>query len=206
MVKLEPSDPFEPEIFTLRKGTALYRVYSNTRKSAAESNPGFGAPTRFAFFGNPKIPVLYAAETEEAAVCETILHEVPPGPGNVMFDDIKDKVCAQITPNHDLKLVALMGDGLRKLGPEAKYVTGTLPTEYGRTVLWAVAAHTAGFDGLVWMSNRRNTDRAYVLFGDRVKETALDAVQGTGHLYAAGPGFDWLVEYLAKVDIDVLMV
>jgi hypothetical protein len=35
-------------------------------------------------------------------------------------------------------------------------------------VAWAEVAHAAGFGGCAWMSKRCNTDRAYVLFGDRV--------------------------------------
>ena len=206
MVRLLPGSPFEPLSFTLAKGALLHRVYSNTRTSPVEFNPGFGEPTRFAFFGDPKVSVLYAAETEEAAICETILHETPPGPGTIMFDEIKDKVCAQITSTRDLKLAALMGDGLRKLGTEAEHVTGTAASEYGRTVLWAEAAHAAGFDGLVWMSKRRNTDRAYILYGDKVSDVDLETVIGGGHLYAAGAGFDWIVDYLSGVDIEVLMV
>lgn len=205
MVNLVPGTPFEPMGFELAAGAHLYRVFSNERKSPVEFNPGFGAPTRFAFFGDPKIPVLYAAETEEAAICETILHEVPPGPGSVMFDEIKDKVCAQITPTRNLHLAAFMGDGLRKIGTEAKHVTGTMASEYHRTVLWAEAAHTAGFDGLVWMSNRRNTDRAYILFGDRMTDGGIEIVPVGGNIYAAGPGFNRVVDYLSSVDIEVLM-
>ncbi len=47
-------------------------------------------------------------------------------------------------------------------------LTDTAPTEYGQTVRWAHAAHTAGLDGTVWMSRPCNTDRAMVLLGDRI--------------------------------------
>ncbi|WP_345471236.1 RES family NAD+ phosphorylase [Glutamicibacter ectropisis] len=205
MVNFEPGDPFDPLTYSLQPGTHLYRVYSNQRTSPVEFNPGVGSPTRFAFFGIPLVSVLYAAETEQAAICETILHDVPPGSGYVMFDDIKNKVCAQITPSRVLKLASLMGDGLRKLGTEAKHVTGTMSSEYQRTVKWAQAAHTAGFDGLVWMSNRRNTDRAYVFFGDKVIDGDLDIVPVHGNIYAAGPGFERIVDYLSSVDVEILM-
>ncbi len=201
-----PGKPFEPEEFILESNTVLYRVFSNHRNDGAtEFNPGYGSPTRFAFFGTPIIPVLYAAQTEEAAVCESILHDVPPGSRSLLYASIADKVCASLAPNRDLRLASLMGDGLRKLDTEAKYVTGTMSSKYGQSVRWAEAAHAAGFDGLAWMSNRRNTDRSYVLFGDKVTPRDLTALPGHGRIFAAGPDFDWLADYLAGLGIDLLI-
>ena len=61
--------PFDPVIDTLSAGELLYRVLSATRE-AAEFNPGLGAPTRFGFFGDPVVPIMYAAQTEDAAIAE----------------------------------------------------------------------------------------------------------------------------------------
>ena len=47
-----PPDPFEAQVEELPAGSVLHRVYGNQRR-AAEFNPGFGEPTRFAF-GIPK--------------------------------------------------------------------------------------------------------------------------------------------------------
>lgn len=199
-----PPKPFEPQEYVLPAGSHLFRVFSNSR-TVDKFNPGGGDPTRFAFFGDPKVPVLYAADTEEAAVCESILHDVPPGPGQILSDSFQDKVCAPLTPTRDLRLASLMGDGLRVLGTEAKHVTGTMSTQYHRTVRWAEAAHAAGFDGLVWVSNKRNTDRTYVFFGDSVLPGDLKALKGPGRIFAAGTGFDWLVDYLAGLGIDVII-
>lgn len=138
-------------------------------------------------------------------MCESILHDVPPGPGTVLYDNFKGRVCAQLAPTRDLRLAAFMGDGLRALGTEAKYVTATMASQYPRTVLWSQAAHEAGYDGVVWMSHRRETDRAYVLFGDRLAPTDVVQVPGLAHTYAAGPGFDWLADYLASVGLEILM-
>lgn len=206
MVRRVPGKPFEPEEYFLEEGTSLHRVFSNQRKGGVvEFNPGVGSRTRFAFFGDPKIPALYAAQTEEAAICESILHDVPPGPGCIVYDNISDKVCAPLVPTRRLRLASFMGDGLRKIDTEAKYVTGTMASQYGRTVRWAEAAHTAGFEGLVWMSHRRNTDRAFVFFGDRITSGDLEAVAGGGRIFAVGSDFDWLVDYLAGLKIEILM-
>ncbi|MFD0046999.1 RES family NAD+ phosphorylase [Pseudarthrobacter scleromae] len=203
-----PGRPFEPEEYVLETNTILFRVFSTggmVPRTVTDFNPGKGDRTRFAFFGDPTVPVLYAAESEEAAVCESILHDVPSGPGAVLYESFADRVCAPLAPTRDLSLVSLMGDGLFKLGTQARYVTGTMASQYTRTVRWAEAVHEAGFDGLVWMSNRRNTDRAFVFFGDRVEAGDLVALPGTGRIFAAGAGFDWLADYLTSLKIEILI-
>lgn len=204
MVRLVPPVPFEPLEETLLAGTAMTRVFDNKR-TVNDFNPGIGSRTRFAFFGRPPVPVLYAAESEEAAICESILHDVPPGRGSVLYDEIERRVSASMIVARDLRMVSLMGDDLRVLGTEAKHVTGTLPSAYPRTVKWAEAAHDSGYDGVVWMSNRRNTDRAYVLFGDRVAQADLRPEPSSGRIYAAGDGFNWLNDYLGSVGVEILI-
>src|SRR6516162_3016173 len=66
VVKVPPK-PFKPAIGTLPSEHRLYRVFTNTRAPTV-FNPGPGKPTRFGFFGDPVVPILYAADTEEAAV------------------------------------------------------------------------------------------------------------------------------------------
>ncbi|WP_417216688.1 RES family NAD+ phosphorylase [Arthrobacter sp.] len=206
MARRTPPVPFEPQDWILEAKTELFRVVENRPgRSVTSFNPGICGPTRFAFFGSPAVPVLYAAQSEEAAVCETILHDVPPGPGTVLYDNVKGRVCTQLAPTRDVRLAAFMGDGLRTLGTEAKYVTATMASQYPRTVLWSQAAHEAGYDGVVWMSHRRDTDRAYVFFGDRVAPTDMVQVPGLAHPFAAGPGFDWLADYLASLKLEILM-
>jgi hypothetical protein len=205
-VKRTPPKPFEPHEWILEANTELFRVFANSPgRSVTTFNPGYGEPTRFAFFGTPPVPILYSAQTEEAAVCESILHDVPPGPGTVLYDSFKGYVCSKLAPTQDLKLAALMGDGLRTLGTESKFVTATMASQYPRTVLWAKAAHEAGYDGVVWMSHRRDTDRAYMFFGDRVDSNYLVQVSGFAHTFAAGPGYDWLADYLSSIKLDILM-
>jgi hypothetical protein len=202
MVNLVPPDPFEPQAHVLGRGHVLFRVFQNTRK-VTDFNPGRGKPTRFAPFASPPVGVLYAADTEEAAVCESLLHDVPPGPGTLLYEQAAKRVLAPLEVTRELRLASLMGDGLRVLGTEVEHVTATPASQYHRTVLWAEAAHSAGFDGLAWMSHRCNTDRAYVLFGDRC-DGGLDAIPSGGRIFAAGEGFDWLVDYLATVRIEIV--
>ncbi|ALE91631.1 hypothetical protein AOC05_03580 [Arthrobacter alpinus] len=103
----------------------------------------------------------------------------------------RDKVMARIRPTRELRLAKFKGTGLRTLKVEAKDTTATTAARYGETVHWAAAAHAAGLDGGVWMSHRCNTDRAYVLFGDRVDmaDLVVDSHR-PGHRYAGLLGSD----------------
>lgn len=167
-------------------------------------NPGYGAAGRFSFFGDPVVPVLYAAESDTAAVCESILHEVPLVGGRLVPEQYEPMVAGALLTTRPLRLAALHGLSLRRLGVEATQVTGSPSRSYGQTVAWAAAAHRAGFDGLEWMSRRCNTDRAYVLFGDRVGDSDLEADPMFARVFATGPDLDWLIDMCASVKVEVL--
>lgn len=202
-----PTGRFEPLEQTLTEGTPLYRIFSDrTDRTAVDFNPGFGAPTRFAFFKDSSgatVPVLYAASTEEAAVCETLLHDVPASGGTLLPADYRDKVMALLRPARQLRLASFMGLGLRRLKVEHQDITSTGPGRYGETVLWGQAAHQAGFDGAIWMSNRCNTDTAVVLFGDRVKDGDLVQDPGFGRLFEMEPDRAWLTDLCVPLHVQV---
>ncbi|MFD1211582.1 RES family NAD+ phosphorylase [Arthrobacter sp. GCM10027362] len=204
MVTPGPPSPFHPQAITLPAGTGLYRVLNN-RRHPVEFNPGHGGPTRFAFFGDPPVPVLYAAQTEAAVVSETLLHDVPLEGGFLRPLHYCDKVAARITLTRDARLASFVGAGLRVLKTEASRLTGTDADQYLRTVGWAEAAHGAGFDGAAWMSRRYDTDLAYVLFGDRFAQDDLVLDPGFGRVFAAGSDLDWLITFCAPLHVQVLL-
>lgn len=161
----QPPEPFHPEVEILEAGTLLLRVGSATRSIAA-FNPGHGSPSRFAFFGEPPVPVLYAAQTERAAVAETLLHDVPLTGGTLSWDAYARVVMGRLRLVRPLRSASLRGLGLHRLGVEAREVTDTPPATYERTVAWAAAAHAHGLDGVVWTARLCNASRAVALFGD----------------------------------------
>ncbi|MCU1572672.1 MAG: hypothetical protein JWO93_754 [Micrococcaceae bacterium] len=197
-----PLDPFTAQEFTLPAGSEIYRVASNSRP-VNEFNPGQGAPTRWAFFGDPPVPVLYGAEGEVAAVCETLLHDIPQDGGLLVPSAYRNKVAARLLIRRDIRLASFMGTGLRTLKVDARDLTESDPTTYGETVQWAAAAHSAGFDGVAWMSKRCNTDRAYVLFGDKISAVDLEIDPGYARIFAQGPDRDWLIDLCGPLHIEV---
>jgi hypothetical protein len=200
-----PPKPFTPQTATLDIGTQLYRVFTATKgRSATTFNPGFGAPTRFAFFGAPVIPVLYAAATEEAAVAETLLHDIPVSGGVLPYDSYGRTVMARLKVARPIRVGILHGLGLRKLKVTAGDLTASGAETYPETVKWAQAAHDAGFDGLVWMSRLCNDAKAYVFFGDTCHRAFVQDPT-FGRLFATGADQLWLIDLCAPLHVDVLL-
>lgn len=198
----DPPEPFDPEVHTLDPGTLLYRVGS-TERPIASFNPGEGGPTRFAFFGEPPIPVLYAAGTETAALAETLLHDIPVSGGNLLWDDYSRAVMGRLRIARPLRVANFRGLGLRRLGVRADQLIDTPASTYSRTVRWAQAAHIAGLDGAIWTSRLSNDASAIVLFGDRAAD-AVSQDETFARLFTSGPGLDWLIDICAPLRVNVL--
>jgi hypothetical protein len=199
----DPPSPFRPREITLAAGTRMHRVYDN-RFAAVELNPGPKGAGRFHFFGEPPVPVLYAAGTEEAAVAETLLRNIPVAGGLLAYGDYKSKVMAAFTSRRDIRLASFLGSGLRTLRVEARQLTDTPGESYPQTRKWAEAAHGAGYEGIAWMSRRINSDRAYMFFGDRLTSDDFEVVPASGRIFALGPGQDWLIDLCSPMHIDVM--
>lgn len=201
-----PPNPFDPEVTVLAAGERLYRVHGN-RRDATAFNPGVGEPTRFAFFEchatGRTVPVLYAAAAQDAAVAETLLHDVPASGGYLDYDDYAAKVMSRIVSTRALRLATFHGLGLRRLRVTADDLTGSPATTYSATVDWAAAAHGAGYDGIVWMSRQCNDAKAYVFFGDRCGE-AFEQDPGFGRAFVTGVDLLWLIDLCAPLGVDVL--
>jgi hypothetical protein len=205
VVKAPPS-PFDPEIETLAAGHLLYRVFTTSR-TAVEFNPGVGGPTRFCFFGQPAVPIMYAADTEDAAVAETLLHNIPVDGGLLPYDDYSRKALARLKVTRDVRLAALYGLGLRRLEVAPEDVTSSPASTYADTVRWAEAAHEIGVDGMVWMSRLCNSVKAYVFFGDRCDgaKTAFAQDPTHGRIFASTADQTGLIDLCASLHVDVML-
>ena len=198
-----PPDPFDPATATLPAGHLLYRVLSATR-TATDFNPGIGARTRFGFFGDPVVPIMYAADTEDAAIAETLLHDIPADGGLLPYDQYADKVLVRLEVTRTVRLGVLHGTALRRIKVTAAELTASPASSYDSTVRWAEAAHGAGLDGLVWMSRHCNDTKAYVFFGDRC-EKALSQDPAHARIFASPADQIWLIDRCAPLHVDVLM-
>ncbi len=198
-----PPAPFDPAVDTVPAGHLLYRVLSVAR-TATDFHPGFGARTRFGFFGDPVVPIMYAADTEDAAIAETLLHDIPAAGGVLSYDQYASKVLVRLAVTRDLRVAVLHGLGLRRLKVTADELTASPASTYGSTVRWAKAAHGIGLDGVVWMSSRCNDTKAYVFFGDTCSEAFI---QDTTHarIFASPADQLWLIDLCAPLHVDALL-
>lgn len=157
-------------------------------------NPGFGKPSRFAFFGAPRVPALYASDAAEGAVHETILHDAEPG-SFIPGAHWRTKVLTVLEVTRELELAAFHSAGLRRFGMYAKDLTDTSSIHYSATVQWAQAAHKASFHGVSYMCRHYNSAKAVCLFeiGAR-RHPALRAVPGhpESRVFALPRDSDWL--------------
>lgn len=203
VVTCPPPNPFDPLVAVLESGELLYRVHSN-RFASTEFNPGYGR-SRFAFFTDADgaiVPVMYAAATQEAAVAETLLHDVPVTGGYLGYDDYSTKVMTRVRTTRRLRVATFHGLGLRQLKTDAADLTASPASTYDTTVLWSEAAHKAGLDGVVWMSRQCNDAKAYVFFGDRCAD-AIDQDLSFARIFE-GPDVLWLIDLCAPLGVDVL--
>jgi hypothetical protein len=198
-----PPVPFDPATTTLRAGHLLYRVLSATR-TATDFNPGIGARTRFGFFGKSVVPIMYAADTEDAAIAETLLHDIPAEGGLLPYDQYAGKVLVRLEVTQSLRVGVLHGTGLRRLKVTAADLTSSPASSYATTVRWAEAAHGIGLDGLVWMSRQCNDAKAYVFFGDRCAH-AFAQDPSHARIFASPADQIWLIDRCAPLHVDVLM-
>ena len=122
--------------------------------------------------GGTRIPSLYAGLTVESAIYETVFHDVPPSAHRktVPRDAVENCKHSTLLVRHTLRLASLRAPDLMQWGVHRETLIGSLPTQYGRTALWAKAIHDrfGHVDGLIWTSNLCDPDAALLLFGDRV--------------------------------------
>jgi hypothetical protein len=175
-----PPSPLAPiNIFNLAPGTPLHRIHSSSYRGN-QFNPCQGSRTRFAPIYDPPgtcVPTIYAAETLEAAVFETVFHDVPANASVkvVALTKVLSRSHSIIETAHPLRLAQLFAPDLKALGITRQELTEALPAHYADTARWAAAFHAARTDinGLVWTSNQCDPQRAYVLFGDRISASDL---------------------------------
>lgn len=195
----------DPRSELLPAGTVLSRIHGASYGAADyHSGPTPAAvQTRFAFFGAPAVPVLYAAQTDDAAIADVLLHDVPIPGGRLDEGFVRQRVLSEVVATRDLRLAALHGDGFRRLGTGSEDITRTSPRRYPETVPWAETAHTAGFDGLVWMSHRHDSARSYVFFGTATAPGDFEAGTGPSRAFAFDRDLDWLTRKLLPLNVHV---
>lgn len=170
-----------PNICVLAGGTVVHRVHMSDFPGDA-FNPCQGGPSRFAPIHDKRrkcVPSLYAATSVEAAIDETLFHDVPLRARRKTIPrvQVEDREQTTLQLREDLRLASLRAPALLKWKVASALVWGP-PTQYSATARWAKAIHDQFQDvqGLIWTSRRCDPDSAMLFFGDRTSRAHLQIV------------------------------
>ncbi len=141
----------------IEKGRALFRSY-DAQWGYAQPNPGFG-DTRFAPFDalgtGQRVPTMYLAATDTAALLETVFHEVHHQASRIVYEvQLLDRLVAKVLVPDDLDLVDLRDDELTRLAVRRDELVSSPAEHYPCTRRWAQRLHRSGTDGLIWHSRQ----------------------------------------------------
>lgn len=174
-IRKPPASLAEHNLVRLEAGALVHRVHEGNYGANA-FNPCKGSPTRFAPVYDAAggcVPSLYAAGTLEAAIHETIFHDVPVTAKRktVPRTLVQSRAHARLEVLRELRLASLRGPDLRRWRIGRNSLLATSPKLYPETARWASAIHHRfpDVEGLLWTSNQCDPDTAYLFFGDRVR-------------------------------------
>lgn len=152
-------DPAGFATITHAPGVPLYRVYSSVW-GYDEANPGFG-DARFSPLDDPltgaRLPSLYLAETEAAALLETVFHEVHHQTPRMIYErDLRGQLLAHVETPREMQLVDLRDPELARLRLHRNQVASSSAEHYPCTRRLAVGLlreHPRAH-GLIWHSRQ----------------------------------------------------
>ena len=180
-IQSPPASLEEPNISVLAGGTVVHRVHA-LGSSGNVFNPCRGGPSRFAPIQDAHgecVPSLYAATSMQAAIFETLLHDIPleARRKTIPRSSVEARQHTALQLGRDLKLASLRAPALLKWRVASSLVWG-LPKRYAASALWAKAIHDQFEDveGLIWTSRRCDPDSAMLFFGGRTTEADLQIV------------------------------
>ncbi|HXP18767.1 MAG TPA: RES family NAD+ phosphorylase [Streptosporangiaceae bacterium] len=168
----------------LPAGTVLFRVHPagfpahafNPRPSHRYYGGG-----RFDATDDDRYPYLYAGESVDVAIAETLLRDLPldsAGVQQLPRARVRGRRVSAVTTTADLSLVSLRSAADLGAVSQDPWLTTCGPQFYAQSRHWAhwIRRHAPTAAGYVWMSHREPTQQAFVLFGDRIPDEAITTV------------------------------
>lgn len=124
----------------------MYRAYDSTW-GYDEPNPGLG-DARFSPIDDPitdeRLPSIYLAETEAAALLETVFHEVHHASTRTIYErELRGQLLAHVALPKDAQLVDLRNPELARLGYSRDQVASSTAEHYPCTRRLAIELLTA---------------------------------------------------------------
>jgi len=206
----EPAHALQLRLIGLPAGQLLHRVHL-AQYGAVQFNPGVQGNARFSPLrddqGRP-VPTLYAGTTRDCALMETVFHDVPHTAGTKTFDKSKlsDQWHSTVAVRQGLQLADLSSVALRRLGVTRKQLIDTEKDQYPRTREWARAIHRQCplAQGLSWISRQDDSARAFLLFGDRVPEGALQPQGASRSLHGDAATYETVLDLAERIGVHIV--
>ena len=190
-------------------GATMYRVHE-TIFAVDQFNPSPRGNARFSPIHDPSgnvIPTLYAATTPRGALMESVFRDVPYRAGfkNVDPKRLEGRVCSTLLCEKDFQLLDLSKVALRGIGIQPRQLIDTTKAHYPVTRQWAEQVYAAfpHLQGFLWSSRQDDRALAVVLFGSRVRASALFDGKLSRPLIRKGVPEDFVLEL--ATDLRVLL-
>lgn len=217
-----PPVPFSPAETALPAGTDLFRVHTK-RFGPADFNPGdsesvrssrnglISPVNRYSYFYEHEssvlpVPALYAAVNENVALWETVLRDYSRSAGFIPAASVKNQALSRVTTAQDLSLASFAGADMAAFGLPDDELRLPNADQYDETVSWGRAAWIAGYDGIVYVSQKDTSGLAYVFY-DSGSVLRSSTPQDTLHDFddlSPGGGFEWLSNRLQRWNIELI--
>jgi hypothetical protein len=170
-----------PHVDTIPLGTTLFRVhlkqYDGHDFNPASSHRYYGGG-RFDATADDAYPFMYAGQTVDVAVAETLLRDLVPndvGIRQLPRPKIAGRRISSIEITVDLEVVSLRS--AQDLGAVAQdtWLTMSDPRDYAQSRHWGhwIRSVAPAASGYVWKSKRDPVLDSFVLFGDRTPAGAI---------------------------------
>ena len=200
MANLRPPERYAgtPALTSLPAASVLFRVHHSDHP-AHEFNPTLShryyGGGRFDSTPDDCYSYLYAAETIEAAIVESLMRDLPfDGEGVLQIPRglIKGRRISAVQTQADLTLLSLRSAADLSGVSQDPWLISCGPRSYPQSRHWGhwIRSHAPAAAGYVWMSHREPTKQAYVLFGDRIPGDAIETMTDCDLLPESEAEFD----------------
>jgi hypothetical protein len=202
-----PAADLDPLVTEWDAGRPFWRCH-DVRFGSSEFNrtasPGRFRPVRSR---GRLVGTLYGAELDAGSIAEHVFRPVPVDAEvrRVRRSRLAPLLLSSLACRRPLRLAALHGNGLRRVGATKAQLIDSDPDEYPTLAPWGQALHDcpAEPDGIIWRSRHFDDSYSFVLFGDRVTRRELEIVEPPLPL-GLGRGLDRVTDLAEEAAITLV--
>lgn len=205
---LPPADPLEVAYYVWDEQRPLTRICQAAYQPNTFNPTAVTGRFRPIYCGAAEpIPTMYGANRIDGALGETVFHDVPTGGASwtIPRASLYGLLRTVLIPQRELQLVDLTGWAHKALRISGRALVECEPADYPTTAEWAERFHALSErpDGLYWRSRQYDKSFAFILFGDRVLSSELNAVLDETVPLWQGDGLDDVLIAAERANIAI---